>query len=60
MRVGQASDVRVVSSAVAHALTARRPKTRYKVGAGSQTQFVAARLVPDRARDKIVKALLKI
>lgn len=44
-----------VAKAVAHALTARRPKTRYAVGtnAGSVRLF---RLLPDRLRDRLIRA----
>jgi len=41
----------VVARAVAHALTADKPKTRYLVGHGGKQTAVAAAL-PDRARDR--------
>lgn len=40
-----------VAGAVAHALTARRPRTRYLVGADARGQALARRLLPDRAFD---------
>jgi NAD(P)-dependent dehydrogenase (short-subunit alcohol dehydrogenase family) len=40
----------VVAQAVAHALTARRPKTRYVVG-GMRWQFFLLSKLPDRLRD---------
>lgn len=46
----------VVARAVAHALTARRPKTRYVVGGRRRTLLLVSRL-PDRLRDW---ALLKL
>jgi NAD(P)-dependent dehydrogenase (short-subunit alcohol dehydrogenase family) len=41
----------VVVKAVVHALTARRPRTRYVVGARSALQIGLARALPDRWRD---------
>lgn len=58
--VDGASDVKVVSDAVVHALTARRPKTRYKVGAGAKLQYGLSLLASDRTRDKIIRAFMKI
>lgn len=43
-----------VSRAVAHALTARRPKTRYLVGADARLGALLARWVPDRLRDWLI------
>jgi NAD(P)-dependent dehydrogenase (short-subunit alcohol dehydrogenase family) len=40
----------VVARAVAHALTARRPKTRYVIG-GMRWQFLLLSKLPDRLRD---------
>jgi NAD(P)-dependent dehydrogenase (short-subunit alcohol dehydrogenase family) len=42
-----------VADAVAHALTARRPRTRYLVGADARLQAALARLLPDRLRDRL-------
>jgi NAD(P)-dependent dehydrogenase (short-subunit alcohol dehydrogenase family) len=44
----------VVAKAVAHALTARRPRTRYVVGAHSAFQIGLARALPDRWRDALM------
>jgi NAD(P)-dependent dehydrogenase (short-subunit alcohol dehydrogenase family) len=41
----------VVAETVARALTARRPKTRYRVGQGVGFVLLLSRLVPDRLRD---------
>jgi NAD(P)-dependent dehydrogenase (short-subunit alcohol dehydrogenase family) len=46
----------VVTSAVLHALTAQRPRTRYAVGRGSRL-FLLLRLAPDRARDRLLLRL---
>jgi NAD(P)-dependent dehydrogenase (short-subunit alcohol dehydrogenase family) len=43
----------VVARAVAHALTARRPKTRYVVG-GMRWQFLLLSKLPDRLRDWVI------
>ncbi len=46
-----------VAKAVAHALTAARPKTRYLVGTDAKVQAVLGRM-PDRLRDTAVTRLL--
>ena len=43
-----------VAKAAAHALTAKRPKTRYLVGRDAQMQAALAKVVPDRMRDWLV------
>lgn len=43
-----------VSQAVVHALTARRPKTRYLVGADARLGAFLARCLPDRLRDWLI------
>ena len=50
-----ASPVDRVVRAVVHALTARRPKTRYFLGWGVRLPFKMFRMVPDRLRDRIVR-----
>lgn len=49
-----------VARAVAHALTARRPKTRYLVGNDARLQLAMASLLPDRARDSMVSRVMKL
>ena len=44
-----------VARVVGHAMTARRPRTRYRVGLDSWTAAVAARLLPDRALDAVIR-----
>ncbi len=44
-----------VVRAVVHALTARRPKTRYFVGLGVRQAFRILKLCPDDVRDWIVR-----
>lgn len=43
-----------VARTVAHALTARRPRTRYTIGLDSKALRVMARWLPDRLRDAII------
>jgi len=44
----------VVAQAVAHALTAKRPKTRYLVGRDAKFVAVLIKFLPDRIRDWVV------
>lgn len=44
----------VVAKAVAHALMARRPKTRYLVGRDAKVRAALAKALPDRLRDVLV------
>jgi len=43
-----------VAKVVAHALTARRPRTRYPVGADARAMATLRKLLPDRLRDRLV------
>jgi NAD(P)-dependent dehydrogenase (short-subunit alcohol dehydrogenase family) len=43
-----------VARVVVHALTARRPRTRYLVGADARTMATLKRVLPDRVRDRLV------
>ena len=43
-----------VAKAVEHALTAKRPKTRYLVGMDARLPAILAKVVPDRARDGLI------
>ena len=47
-----------VAQAVGHALTARRPRTRYLVGRDAKLRAAAARVLPDRAFDALVARTL--
>lgn len=44
-----------VAEAVAHSLTAKKPKTRYTVGTDAKIQALLARFVPDRIRDGLIR-----
>jgi NAD(P)-dependent dehydrogenase (short-subunit alcohol dehydrogenase family) len=43
-----------VADAICHALTARRPRTRYLVGADARGQALLGRLLPSRVMDRII------
>lgn len=43
-----------VAKAVEHALTARRPKTRYLIGSDAKQRAGVARVVPDRVMDRLI------
>lgn len=47
-----------VAKAVEHALTARRPRTRYPVGRDARQRIRAAAILPDRAFDALVARML--
>ena len=44
-----------VAAAVAKALTATNPKTRYAVGRGARLMTFLARLLPDWAKDRMLR-----
>lgn len=49
-----------VAAAISHALTARRPRTRYVVGADARGQALLERLLPDRGLDWLVRRIMSI
>ncbi|HET9846795.1 MAG TPA: SDR family NAD(P)-dependent oxidoreductase, partial [Nitrospira sp.] len=49
-----------VVQAVLHALTARRPRTRYLVGADARLRALMVKWLPDRLQDWILKKVLKL
>jgi len=55
---GSAASPEACARAVAHALTARRPRTRYPVGLDARVQIALAGLLPDRLRDRLIARLL--
>ena len=48
----------VVTQAVHHALTARRPRIRYQVGSHAKLLATMARIIPDQVLDRIRMRLL--
>jgi NAD(P)-dependent dehydrogenase (short-subunit alcohol dehydrogenase family) len=62
--VGQAAaraiPVDAVVEAVLHALTARRPRTRYLVGRDAKLRAIMLKWLPDRLQDWILKKVLKL
>jgi len=57
-RVGAASPPETVARAVAHALLAARPRTRYRVGFDAKLQWALATLLPARGRDWVLSRYL--
>jgi NAD(P)-dependent dehydrogenase (short-subunit alcohol dehydrogenase family) len=53
---GRAAPVRRVSDCVVHALTSKRPKTRYLCGGGARMDYIAGRWIPDGLRDRLIRA----
>jgi NAD(P)-dependent dehydrogenase (short-subunit alcohol dehydrogenase family) len=53
-----AAPVKSVSDCVVHAVTARRPRTRYLCGKGAYPAWIAARWLPDRWRDFLIQKAL--
>ncbi|KAF4516214.1 hypothetical protein B566_EDAN000454 [Ephemera danica] len=49
-----------VSEAVAHALTASRPKTRYLVGRDAKLRALLIKLLPDRWSDRLMTRILNL
>ena len=54
-----ATDPQEVADAVAHALTADKPKTRYPVGRDAKIRSKLARVMPDRVMDAAIGRALK-
>jgi NAD(P)-dependent dehydrogenase (short-subunit alcohol dehydrogenase family) len=50
----RAAPVEKVVAAIEQAVTAKRPRTRYLIGADARGQLMAKRLLPDRAFDAVV------
>jgi len=48
-----------VAEAVAHALTAKRPRTRYLIGAEARIQAAMRVALPDRAGDAVVATMMR-
>jgi hypothetical protein len=44
----------VIANAIAKAVTAEKPKTRYAVGYGAKPLITMRRILPDRAFDKLI------
>ncbi len=49
-----------VAKAVAHALTSKRPKTRYIVGTDARIQALAHSVLPDRLFDSLIARMTKL
>jgi NAD(P)-dependent dehydrogenase (short-subunit alcohol dehydrogenase family) len=55
---GVASPPSVIANAVARAVTARRPRTRYAVGSGAKPLLALRRILPDRGFDRFMMTTL--
>jgi hypothetical protein len=44
----------VIADAVLHALTSKKPRTRYPAGAGAKRMLFMRRILPDRQFDRII------
>lgn len=53
-RGNEGLDADVVARAIEHALTASSPKTRYLIGNDARLRLWLQRLLPDRARDRLI------
>jgi NAD(P)-dependent dehydrogenase (short-subunit alcohol dehydrogenase family) len=49
-----------VAKSISHALSARKPRTRYVVGADARGQALARRMLPDRAFDALVSRIMRL
>jgi NAD(P)-dependent dehydrogenase (short-subunit alcohol dehydrogenase family) len=49
-----------VAVAIAHALSARRPRTRYVVGVDARGQALLTRFLPDRILDAVIRRVMRI
>ena len=56
----QAQPASVVATAVAHALRARWPKTRYLVGSDAAIRAYLALLLPDRLNDWLITRIIDL
>jgi NAD(P)-dependent dehydrogenase (short-subunit alcohol dehydrogenase family) len=50
----------VIANAIARALRARRPRTRYAVGMGAKPLIFARRVLPDRAFDRVMRLVFRL
>jgi short-subunit dehydrogenase len=53
------SSPEVVADAIAKAVTAQRPRTRYAIGAGAKPMVIASRFLPDRTKDRLMVLFYK-
>ena len=58
--VNRSSQPTVISDAIAKALTAEKPKTRYAVGFGARPLIAAHAILPDRAFDMLISMAMGI
>lgn len=56
----RASSPSVIADAIAHAVTARRPRTRYVVGSAARPALAARRVLSDRAFDAVLRRMFRL
>jgi NAD(P)-dependent dehydrogenase (short-subunit alcohol dehydrogenase family) len=56
----QASPPSVIADAIAQAVSAKRPKTRYAVGGGARLILFVRRILPDRAFDWVLRRTYRL
>ncbi len=49
----------IVAKAIEHAITSKRPRTRYPLTAGARTMLFARRVLPDRGWDALMRMQIK-
>ena len=49
----------IVAKAIEHAITSKRPRTRYPLTAGARTMMLARRMLPDRGWDALMRMQIK-
>ena len=59
-QAGNGIDPQQVARAVTHALTAKRPRTRYLVGREARMTALMVRVLPDRAMDRLIIKLMRL
>jgi short-subunit dehydrogenase len=58
-RGSTAAEPIVVAKAIEHAITSKRPRTRYPLTAGARTMLFARRVLPDRGWDALMRTQIK-
>ena len=58
--VSNASPPSVVSDAIVHAATAKRPRTRYVIGSNARPAIIGRRLLSDRAFDAVIRRMFHL
>lgn len=54
------SEPEVVARAIARAVNARKPRTRYAIGQGAKLSILLRRILPDRAMDRVMQTMINM